>query len=158
MYFYFLGVSGSLLYFYMVAVGVLVQFLTPEDKLIRRFGSESVARASWGVFDALSGWVAVSFVMLAAFHTYLLCIGLGTFDWVVLQVRFEGTKRRGLALALTLGSGGYSVIPLFCTTRNMQMTSVIVRVRLVLLARNAGRHGSLENSNECGHVSAKHMP
>lgn len=136
MHFYFLGVSGSLLYFYMVAVGILVQFLTPEDKLVQRFGSESVARASWGVFDAVSGWVAVSFVVLAAFHTYLLCIGLGTFDWVVLQVRFEGRKKRGLALAL--GSGGYSVIPLLCTTRNMQMTLVVVRGCLVLLARNAG--------------------
>lgn len=86
-YFYFLGLTGSLLYCYMLAVGVIVQLLTPVEDLRKGFGSESGARAAWGVFDVVTGWVAVSFVALAAFHTYLLCLGLGTYDWVVLQVR-----------------------------------------------------------------------
>lgn len=97
LHFYFLGVTGSLLYGYMLTVGILVQFLVPKEDLIDVFGTESGARVPWGVFAAVSAWVALSFVILAAFHTYLLCIGLGTFDWVVLQVRntFVRVKTRG---------------------------------------------------------------
>lgn len=87
-HFYLLGVSGSLLYGYMVAIGILVQFLVDEDDLRDGFGSLVAGRWSWGIFDVMSGWIAFSFVALAGFHSYLLCIGMGTYDWVVLQVRW----------------------------------------------------------------------
>lgn len=80
--------SGSLLYLYMSAVALLAVLVMNKDDLREDFGSLEAARASWGVFLAVAGWTAVSFVALAAFHTYLLLIGLGTFDWVVLQVGF----------------------------------------------------------------------
>lgn len=88
-HFYLLAVSGSLLYGYMVATAMLVQFLVDEDDLAEGFGGVPGARWCWGVFAAVSGWVAFSFLALAGFHSYLLCLGLGTFDWVVLQ----GQKR-----------------------------------------------------------------
>ncbi|CAN0277586.1 unnamed protein product, partial [Laminaria digitata] len=84
-HFYLLGVSGSLLYLYMSAVALLVLVTMDKDDQKDAFGSLTSARASWGVFLAVAGWTAVSFVALAGFHTYLLMIGLGTFDWVVLQ-------------------------------------------------------------------------
>lgn len=84
-HFYLLGVSGSLLYLYMSAVALLAIFVVDKDDLRDAFGSLTAARAGWGVFLVVSGWTAVSFVALAGFHTYLLLIGLGTFDWVVSQ-------------------------------------------------------------------------
>ncbi|CAM9496428.1 unnamed protein product [Pylaiella littoralis] len=84
-HFFFLGVTGSLLYLYMSAMGVVVLLLSGEDGQRDAFGSLTAARIAWGVFIAVAGWIAVSFVALAGFHTYLLVLGLGTYDWVVLQ-------------------------------------------------------------------------
>eukprot|EP00904_Undaria_pinnatifida_P005238 jgi/Undpi1/1844/HiC_scaffold_12.g05231.m1 len=76
----------------MSAVALLAVLVMNKDDLREDFGSLEAARASWGVFLAVAGWTAVSFVALAAFHTYLLLIGLGTFDWVVLQRSVGGAK------------------------------------------------------------------
>lgn len=85
-HFYFLSVCGSLLYLYMSAVGVLTLIWSDKDDQRDAFGSLTASRIAWGVFIAGAGWIAVSFVALAGFHTYLLVVGLGTYDWVVLQV------------------------------------------------------------------------
>lgn len=85
-HFYMLGVSGSLLYAYMTTVGVLAMVLVEKDEQRDALGSLTAYRVAWGVFVAVAGWIAVSFVALAGFHTYLLWKGLGTYDWVLLQV------------------------------------------------------------------------
>lgn len=95
MHFYLLGLTGTLLYLYMVAVAVLVQFMVDENDLAEGFRSVPAARWGWGVFAAVSGWIAFSFVALTGFHTYLLCIGMGTFDWVVLQVSKKNSNWKG---------------------------------------------------------------
>lgn len=70
----------------MSVVGVLVLVWADNDDQRDAFGSLTASRIGWGVLIGVTGWIAVSFVALAGFHTYLLLIGLGTYDWVVLQV------------------------------------------------------------------------
>lgn len=95
-HFYLLGVSGSLLYLYMTVAATLTVIWADEDDQREAFGSLTASRITWGIFIAVAGWIAVSFVALAGFHTYLLLVGLGTYDWVVMQVR----RRFGSAAVL----------------------------------------------------------
>lgn len=73
----------------MVAIGILVLVLSTEREQRDAFGTLTGARVGWGIFIALGGWVAISFVALAGFHSYLLLVGMGTYDWVVLQVSWR---------------------------------------------------------------------
>ncbi|CAM9599494.1 unnamed protein product [Ascophyllum nodosum] len=84
-FFYFLGICGSLLYVFMVAIGALFLIFSTKGEQRDAFGTLTGARVGWGVFLAVTGWIAVSFVALAGFHTYLLFVGMGTYDWVVSQ-------------------------------------------------------------------------
>lgn len=71
----------------MTVAATLIVIWADKDDQRDAFGSLTASRITWGVFIAVAGWIAVSFVALAGFHTYLLLVGLGTYDWVVMQVR-----------------------------------------------------------------------
>ncbi|CAN0317950.1 unnamed protein product [Ectocarpus sp. 12 AP-2014] len=110
-HFYLLGVSGSLLYLYMTVAATLTVIWADEDDQREAFGSLTASRITWGIFIAVAGWIAVSFVALAGFHTYLLLLGLGTYDWVVMQ---NQKRQEKLTARRSAGAGGIDSRPGFC--------------------------------------------
>lgn len=76
----------------MTTMGALALRFVDNDEQRDGFGTLTAFRVAWGVLIAIAGWVGFSFLTLAGFHTYLLCVGLGTYDWVVLQVRVWGVS------------------------------------------------------------------
>ncbi|CAM9393251.1 unnamed protein product, partial [Phaeothamnion confervicola] len=94
--FYLLTVAGLFLYALEAAVSILcaAAVLADESDLSGRLGSATNGRIAWGVLALFSFWIFSCFGALSAFHSYLILLGTGTYDWVVLQSDKRKLRRR----------------------------------------------------------------
>ncbi len=81
--FYLLCVVGAVLYFLQTVIGLLAIAYWETDSNGSSFNASPEGRSLWilsSLFDCIIG---VCFSSLVGFHTYLICKGMGTYDYVI---------------------------------------------------------------------------
>jgi hypothetical protein len=85
---------GTTLYTLQVVIGIItLSVWLDKQQLASVFGSDSAGYIAWGVFIAVSACVGASFISLCSFHTYLIGLGKGTYDYIV-ETQLKREARR----------------------------------------------------------------
>lgn len=101
-YFYMLVIAGLLCYALQTIVGILcIAVWLDADEMSAAFGSATAGRVTWGVLTIASLLVGTCFASLSGFHSYLIFIRKGTYDWMI-----DGQARREARRAENLGMVG----------------------------------------------------
>jgi palmitoyltransferase ZDHHC1/11 len=92
--FYLLTMIGTTLYTLQVVIGIITLTVwLNKEQLASVFGSDSAGYIAWGVFIGVSACVGASFISLCSFHTYLIGLGKGTYDYIV-ETQLKREARR----------------------------------------------------------------
>mmetsp|Transcript_14117 Transcript_14117/g.20871 ORF Transcript_14117/g.20871 Transcript_14117/m.20871 type:complete len:272 (-) Transcript_14117:106-921(-) len=130
--FYLLSVVGSVMFASQAIVGLLVIFLGGRcmwDKGV----------IVWGVHVALSFAIFSAFLSLSGFHTFLIIIGKGTYDYIMDEQKVRETRRKQKMTSLQ---------PRGELTKSARVTTAEVEDNSVAKGREMFETGKIERFSE----------